>query len=101
MGYGPPTGIALVITDALKLPGLPVNPLVTADAVLTVTVAVPDGTMPDPAFRLPCRVIGDCPKTMDCEAVRPLNVGVAFTTCNVKVCVASGVTPLVALIVMV
>jgi hypothetical protein len=100
--YGPPTGIALVLTGLfVKFPGLPVNGPIAADAVLAVTVPVPDGTTPDPALSLPETLIVAWPKGIVCEAVRMVNEGVAFCTVNVKLCVASGETPLVALIVIV
>ena len=63
---------------AEKFPTLPVNPVVVADAVLTVTVAVPDGTRPDPALSFPETLIVAVPKVMVCEGVGLLNVGVAL-----------------------
>src|SRR5262245_59437509 len=96
----PTTGIALVLIETLKFPWEPVYVLFVPDAVLTVTVVVPpDGTMFVPAFRRPPRFVGDCPKTMVGE-FRLLNVGEAFCTTSVKLCVAFGVTPLLAVIVM-
>jgi hypothetical protein len=77
--------MVLVFTVAEKLPAWPVKLLdVATGALSTVMVAVPEGTMPDPALSLPERLMDAVPKEMVCETDRLLNVGVPLFTVRVK-----------------
>jgi len=82
-----PAGIALVLTVALKFPCAPLNGPMGADAVLAVTVPVPDGTELFPALSLPLTPMLGVPWLIVCDPLRFLKVGDALLTSRVPVTV--------------
>jgi hypothetical protein len=93
------TGIVEVLNvTGPKLLGFPFRAMPPTGAPLIVMVTVPAiiGT----PFKRPLRLIEAVPNTIDCEAVRPANVGVILFTLRVKFCVASVPTPLLAVMVI-
>jgi len=88
-----PAGIALVLTVALKFPCAPVNGPIVADAVLMVTVPVPDGTLLFPALSLPLTLMLAVPWVMVRgvgPGLRLLNVAWIPPTTRVPVAVGLG-----------
>jgi|SRR5713226_594157 len=81
-----------------KLLGLPFGTIPDTGTPLIVMVTVP-GIIGKP-FTRPLRLIEGVPNAIDCEAVRPANVGVTLFMARVKFCVAFVPTPLLAVIVI-